>query len=210
MAYKEIQEGKVFEVWQRSNQVHTLQRVRKYIVLTNLAEGEEEFSYICAKFSKDGILCSHILKVMIEKKIIRIPDKYIIDRWRKNDMRLIKQRMDEKTVETSSLLRFNVLSRKSTELNSKVAKQQEATEYLLGEMCRIEEHLNKMLAPPTSRQGHNEQTSHEQIQTNGTANRELNSSETVIEDPHTTTKRGRPTLPKRMKTQIEQVREKMI
>ena len=86
-------------------------------MLTNLAEGEEEFSYIYAKFSKDGILCSHILKVMIEKEIIRILDKYIIDRWRKNDMRLIKQRMDEKTVETSSLLRFNVLSRKSTELN---------------------------------------------------------------------------------------------
>ena len=77
-------------------------------------------------------------------------------------------------------------------------------------MCRIEEHLNKMLAPPTSRKGHNEQTSHEQIQTNGTANRELNSSETVIEDPHTKTKRGRPTLTKRTKTQIEQVREKMI
>jgi len=49
----------------------------------------------------------------------------------------------------------------TTQLNSKTAKQQEATEYLLGEMCRIEEHLNKMLAPPTSRKGHNEQTSHE-------------------------------------------------
>ena len=179
-------------------------------MLTDLTEGKEEFSCIYAKFSKDGILCSHILKVMIEKEIIKIPDKYIIDRWRKKDMRLIKQRMDEKTVETSSLLRFNVLSRKSIEPNSKVAKQEEATEYIFAEMHRIEEHLNKMLAPPTSRKGHNEQTSHEQIQTNGTANRELNSSETVIEDPHTTTKRGRPTLQKRMKTQIEQVREKMI
>jgi len=67
-----------------------------------------------------------------------------------------------------------------------------------------------MLGPPMSHQGHNEQTSHEQIQTNGVANIELNSSETVIEDPHTTTKRCRPALPKRMKTQIEQVREKMI
>ena len=95
-------------------------------------------------------------------------------------------------------------------MNSKTAKQQEATEYLLGEMCRIEEHLNKMLARPASHQGQNEETSHGQIQRNGTANIELNSSETVIEDPHTTAKRGRPELPKRMKTQKEHVREKMI
>ena len=31
---------------------------------TDLTEGEEEFTCICAKFSKDGILCSHILKIV--------------------------------------------------------------------------------------------------------------------------------------------------
>jgi len=45
-----------------------------------MTEGKEEFSCIYAKFSKDDILCSHILKVIIEKEISTIPDKYIIDR----------------------------------------------------------------------------------------------------------------------------------
>jgi len=52
-------------------------------VLSDLSKGGEEFNCICAKFNKDGILCSHILKIMIEKEVSRIPDKYIIDRWMK-------------------------------------------------------------------------------------------------------------------------------
>ena len=58
-------------------------RFRRHTVNTDLTEGEEEFTCICAKFSKDGILCSHILKIVIEKEISTIPDKYFLDRWRK-------------------------------------------------------------------------------------------------------------------------------
>ena len=49
-------------------------------------------------------------------------------------MRLIKQRIEDKTVQTSSLLRFNILSRKSALMNSKAAKREEATYYLIAEM----------------------------------------------------------------------------
>jgi hypothetical protein len=115
-------------------------------VLTNLTKGNEDFSCICAKFNKDGIPCSHILKIIIEKEISAIPDKYIIDRWRKKDMRLIKQAVEETTFATSSLLRFNVLSRKYAAMNSKVAKTEETTDYLATEMDRIDLHLDKLLA----------------------------------------------------------------
>ena len=84
--------------------------MRKFVVLTDLTKEKEEFNCICAKFSKDGILYSHILKVIIEKEISRIPEKYIIDRWRKRGMRMLKQTIEEETIATSSLLRFNVLS----------------------------------------------------------------------------------------------------
>lgn len=43
----------------------------------------------------------------------------------------------------------------------------------------------------------------------GTTKIELNSSQIAIEDPETTTKWGRPPKPKRMKTMIEQVKQKM-
>lgn len=64
-------------------------------------------------------------------------------------MRLLKQNIEEKTIATSSL-RFNVLSRKSTVLNSKAAKKEEATEYLISAMDRIEAHLDGLLEPQTN------------------------------------------------------------
>jgi hypothetical protein len=56
---------------------------RKYIVLTDLTYGREDYSCICGKFNKDGILCSRILKILVETEISKVPEKYIIDRWRK-------------------------------------------------------------------------------------------------------------------------------
>ena len=67
----------------KSNQIQEVHRFRRYTVNTDLTEGEEEFTYICVKFSKDGIFYSHILKIVIEKEISTILDKYFLDRWRK-------------------------------------------------------------------------------------------------------------------------------
>lgn len=208
LTYREIEEGKAFEVWQRSNQVHKVHRIRRYIVLTDLTEGKEEFSCICAKFSKDGLLCSHVLKIMIEKEISKIPDKYIIDRWRKKDMRLIKQRVEDTTVKTSSLLRFNVLSRMSTTMNSKAAKNVEATVYLMAEMERIDKHLDNLLAPPINDDSQNQTTTETQVQTEGNTENQESSSVQLLEDPQVTQKKGRPEKAKRFKTVIEQEREK--
>ncbi|XP_066360845.1 protein FAR1-RELATED SEQUENCE 5-like [Miscanthus floridulus] len=94
--YRETEDGKTFEVWQKSNQIQEVHRFRRYTVNTELTQGEEEFTCICAKFSKDGILCSHILKIVIEKEISTIPDKYFLDRWRKKDM---KDQKNEKAME---------------------------------------------------------------------------------------------------------------
>ena len=124
-------------------------------------------------------------------------------------MRLIKQRLEDKTTTTSSLLRFNILSNKSTILNSKPSKQEEATDYLIVEMERIDLHLEKLLAPQGIEDGQNEPNSHTEVQTGGTTYTEVNSSENIIQDPDTTPKKGRPPKPKRMKTTIEEVKEKM-
>ena len=55
LKYKEIEDGKCFEVWHKSNRVHRQQTNRKYVVLTDLTKAKEEFSCICANFSKDGV-----------------------------------------------------------------------------------------------------------------------------------------------------------
>ena len=144
--YRKTEDGKTFEVWHKSNQIQEVHRFRRYTVNTELTQGEEEFTCICAKFSKDGILCSHILKIVIEKEISTIPDKYFLDRWRKKDMKVHVERQEEETVETSSLLRFNILSRRSTILNSKGSKNEKAMEYLMAEFNKMEINLDRILS----------------------------------------------------------------
>jgi hypothetical protein len=86
--YRETEKRRCYEVWYKSNQIQERHRIRKYIVVTDLTEGREEFSCICAKFNKDGIFCTHILKVIVEEEVKEIPEKYFINRWRKMKIKL--------------------------------------------------------------------------------------------------------------------------
>ena len=139
-----------------------MHRIRRYTVQTDLIEGNQEFSCICAKFSKDGILCSHILKVIIEKEISTISEKYIKDRWRKKSTRVHVRREQEETLATSALLRFNVLSRKSAILNSKGLKIEKSIEYLLSKFSKLDVKLDVLFGTQQTIDGNNQQQGHEE------------------------------------------------
>jgi hypothetical protein len=149
--YKEIEKGRTFEVWYQSNQINQREVIRKYVVLTDLSEGAKEFSCICAKFNKDGIFCSHILKVIVEEEVQQILEKYFIERWRKKEKK-IQILLVQELLATHQLLRFNKLSRQASVLTSKTAKREIATEYLSEEFkksistlrccCLLKEHLH--------------------------------------------------------------------
>lgn len=117
----ELVKFEAYEVFVTLNQRKREYRKRKYLVLTDLEK--EDFNCICSKFQKDGILCSHILKVMLDLNISKIPEKYIIERWRKKEENN-QLRVDNVAIpiSESSTLRFNILSRKSAEIASKGAE----------------------------------------------------------------------------------------
>lgn len=52
---------------------------RDYHVQANKDEGV--YSCTCCKFDRDGLLCTHILRVMEQIGVYEIPRKYILDRW---------------------------------------------------------------------------------------------------------------------------------
>ncbi|KAG0518196.1 hypothetical protein BDA96_09G154700 [Sorghum bicolor] len=145
LSYKELEQQGQYEVWEKHNQIHKRHRFRKYIVITDLTNGREDYSCICGKFNKDGILCSHILKILVEIEASKIPDKYIIERWRKKERKIQLKKVASNTG-TDDILRFNILSRKAAELTSKGATKEEAMEYLLEEFSRIGKNLDIMLA----------------------------------------------------------------
>lgn len=76
-------------------------------------------------------------------------------------------------------------------------------------MDRINLHLEKLLAPQGIQDGQNEPNSDTQVETRGSRYTEANSLENNIQDPDTTPKKGTPPKPKRMKTVIEEVKDKM-
>jgi hypothetical protein len=138
---REQEKDKVYVLFQASNYVVKEHRQRNYVVLVDLQE--EEFSCVCCRFEKDGMLCSHILKVMLHLEVEKILDKYIIERWHKKQHKLSYKNPIPKEIDNDSL-RYNLLTRILVQTASKGSKSREKCLYLIQEARKIEEHLDAM------------------------------------------------------------------
>jgi hypothetical protein len=206
--YKEIQKGEIFEVWYKSNQTKERKRIRKYIVITDLTEGKEEFSCICGKFSKDEIFCTHILKVIVEEEVKKIPDKYFLDRWRKTETNIRAQPLEKDTC-THELLRFNMVSRQGALLASKGAKKEIAAQYLCEEFKRIDRQLDVLLAQTDEGASCIVTVENTEVVSVDNPNRHLPDEIVVLKDPDRIQQKGRPKKSKRLMTMVEQEHQKM-
>jgi hypothetical protein len=52
---------------------------RNYLVMS--IKEEESYSCECSKFDRDGIICCHIMRVMVRMGVKSIPERYILKRW---------------------------------------------------------------------------------------------------------------------------------
>nr|CAH66510.1 OSIGBa0111I14.5 [Oryza sativa] len=136
----------IFEVYK--SEIHALQdfRKRKYIVVVDTIS--EEYECICSRFKKDGILCVHVLKVLIHLNITKLPEKYFIERWRLKDknqeLSVPNTLMSATVLESNPLLRFNILSQKMIKLASDASKTKEKFIYVMNESDKIEDGLKAM------------------------------------------------------------------
>lgn len=205
---EEIERMKCYVVFQSKNVINKEIRHRKYLVILDL--DSEEFTCICCMFQKDGILCSHVLKIILHLKISRIPEKYIIQRWRKKQMTTDNiKRKSIIPVSESSVLRFNILSRKFYEITSRGAKTIPAYEFLIEEADKINEKLNDLI-------DNDNEVGVDEVNNDQDANMNDNSENNVvqderlpeedfIEDPDIANSKGRPR--QRYKTIREQIAE---
>jgi hypothetical protein len=180
---KEEKQGAIYLVWQAMNYPIKEYRQRVYVVKVELTN--EEYSCICCKFEKDGLLCSHILKVMLHQNIDKIPEKYIIDRWRKKDKKTVPNIQADKVADNDTL-RYNVLTRRLVHTASKGSKSKRKYEYLLKEVERIETDMDKM----------DDQSDTESLRTVANLGTESNegtrSSPILLLDPAVSNTKGRP------------------
>ncbi|XP_021714853.1 protein FAR1-RELATED SEQUENCE 6-like [Chenopodium quinoa] len=68
-----------------------------------------ELSCDCCKFETFGIFCKHCIRVLVQNLVFKIPDKYILDRWRKD---VVRKRTRVKVAyhdlsDTAEVKRFN-------------------------------------------------------------------------------------------------------
>ena len=80
-------------------------------------------------------------------------------------MKVHVERQEEETVATSSLLRFNILFRKSTILKLKGSKNEEAIEYLMTEFNKMEINLDRMLSAQQTGEAQNDQQGNKEGET---------------------------------------------
>ncbi|KQK18518.1 hypothetical protein BRADI_1g43021v3, partial [Brachypodium distachyon] len=87
MHIEEVVRFEKYEVYKSNYHAKMEFRSRRYIVAVDIKN--EGFACLCCKFQKDGILCAHILKVLVHLNIPRILDKCIIQRWRPRDRKCL-------------------------------------------------------------------------------------------------------------------------
>jgi len=80
---------------------------------------------------------------MMKNDIRKIPDKYIIDRWRKKEKKMISK-INVRLLVEATVLRFNNLSLMAAEMNLEGSKTEDKYKYLSKEIERLTKELKEM------------------------------------------------------------------
>lgn len=108
----EMEKGKVYVIYKSEEHTKNEVRPRKYLVLVDMAQ--ENYVCICAWFQKDGILCVHILRTLIQMNKHTLPENYFIDRWRpieRKEVRNVTTFIPAELTGSNNTLRYNLLSK---------------------------------------------------------------------------------------------------
>uniref|UniRef100_A0ACD5WZZ2 Uncharacterized protein n=1 Tax=Avena sativa TaxID=4498 RepID=A0ACD5WZZ2_AVESA len=181
-------------------------RSRRYVVLVNLSL--EDFSYICCKFLKDGIVCSHILRVLVNLNISELPAKYFIDRWKPKERKTIRDKkynVPMQLTEKDRHLRFNLLSNRLIDIASDGSISNERYLMVVEEAKKIEEKLDAMSLAEEQQELQREQG----LDVGSTKNDVIDDGYgNILENPDVAKPRGWPTVAGRYKTIAEMFRTK--
>ena len=69
-----------FQYWVEPNNNFVYGYGKRNYLVTAIEE-EESYCCECSKFDRDGILCCHIMRVMVRMGVKLIPESYILKRW---------------------------------------------------------------------------------------------------------------------------------
>jgi hypothetical protein len=179
-------------------------RNRRFVVLVNLAD--EVFSCVCCKFEKDGIVCSHILCLLMHLNMSQLPEKYYVERWKPKENKYVRDKQFNVPVDLTSgnkHMRFQLLSNRLIDMASEAAKTNEKYLYVVKEAMKIEEGLDEMnKAEELQRQKSNESAEKNPSDAQHRAPHPDGYGDS-LENPDIAPSKGRPHIQGRHKTLME-------
>ncbi|XP_035541462.1 protein FAR-RED IMPAIRED RESPONSE 1-like [Juglans regia] len=75
---------RVIAIYSVDDQVKAEDFIKEVTYTLYFNEAECETKCVCGLFEMRGIICRHILAIFSAKKVRELPEKYILDRWRKD------------------------------------------------------------------------------------------------------------------------------
>ncbi|KAF8665186.1 hypothetical protein HU200_054163 [Digitaria exilis] len=142
---EEHQKDKAYMVFKSEEHAVNEIRPRKYLVLVNLQQ--ENYICICARFQKDGLLCAHILRTLVQLNRYTLAEKYFIDRWRpveKTNIRDASTKVPHNLRGGSNMLRHNLLSRKFVEVVSDGCLNLDRCNHMLKGLDKLHDEIKKI------------------------------------------------------------------
>lgn len=141
----EIEKNHKYEVYKTRMLAEKEFRSRRFDVVVNLPQ--EDFSCVCCKFQKDGIVCSHILRVLVNLNKTELPAKYFIDRWKPKEKKVFRDKkynVPMELTEKNRHLRFNLLSNRLIDIASEGSKTNARYLLVVEEAKKLEEKLDAL------------------------------------------------------------------
>jgi hypothetical protein len=178
-------------------------RSRRYLVSVNLAD--QDFACICCKFEKDGIVCAHILRVLVHLNISELPEKYYINRWKPKYRKCVrdKQCMPIDLSTSNKHLRYCVLSRRLTNIASEGSITDRKFVFVTEECKKIEDKLDDMTIEDEQAEIQNKKHGKEPAAPEGQTH--VDGFPDFLEDPDVAPSKGHPESAKRQKTFVEEL-----
>ncbi|XP_042460419.1 protein FAR-RED IMPAIRED RESPONSE 1-like [Zingiber officinale] len=170
--------------------------VREVSFRVHYMEIDCQLKCVCRLFEFRGILCRHVIKVLIRMKVIEVPKNYIIDRWRKDikrEYQSISNIYDDYGCD-GERHRYNILTPLIQEVQQLGAKNDDNFSVLVEILKDTKE---KLIAGDL---GHSRVEQLEKVSTFGAK---------MIHSPLKVRSRGRPPT-KRKQSKIEQIVKKSI
>ncbi|XP_044432036.1 protein FAR1-RELATED SEQUENCE 9-like [Triticum aestivum] len=179
------------------------------IFSVNVVLAEEKFECSCNCFEMNGIICAHIIRVMVHLNVQKIPQRYMLERWSEAATTAMSGGgclLDFGHPATNTL-KYNALCRKYTWLASQACSNDLAYKIMNDAAHQLEPLIAaaKQGALPEQQEANQPQAMQQQQQTPEPTTVPQPDGDAMLQNPACVPKKGRPTeKSKRRKTLLEQ------